>query len=1034
MRFGSRVLIALSVLCVCASATGDARGAVPDVRIAELHYDNTGIDQDERIEISGPAGTSLDGWKIVLYNGSNGATYTPVKLLSGTIPADCGSRGVVVVTYAANGIQNGNPDGIALIDAAGGVVEFLSYGGVLTAVGGPAAGMTSTNIGVSESSGTPVGHSLQRTASGTWNAPAPHTFGSCNDDGEVQPPAEVETVAVSPPAATIFDGATQAFTASGFDSNGQAVAGVTFIWTSNDDSVATVDSTGRATGVSVGEVTITATAPNGAAASATLRVEDAPILTGPHGAQIAEIHYDNDGGDIGEAIEIEAAAGTNLTGWRLVLYNGSTGSTYSTRELSGVVSATCDGRGVIVFTYPANGIQNGAPDGVALVDAAGQVVEFLSYEGTFAATNGPAEGFTSTDIGVDQPSNSPVGRSLQRYADGTWSAASSTFGRCNGAAPPVLLRSILISGRTVSDPPLPVGFQDQLFASLRDGNGTTIPTAITWASDTPAIVTIDQLGVVTALAEGTAVLRATAADGTTATRTLPTRVAVESTTALYVGNAAFGEPTDSDPTDDIIIRYPQFIASFNPARGTSNWVAYELDPTHFGAEDRCDCFTFDPGLPAEVGRYTTADYTGAGSFHGYGIDRGHLARSFDRTAGSLDNARTFYFSNIVPQAADLNQGPWAAFENYLGDLARTGGKEVYILTGVAGAKGTVKNEGRIVIPASTWKVAVIMPADAGLADVVDYRDLEVIAVTMPNEPGGRHVSWDTYTTTVDAIEALTGYDLLALLPDKTEHAVESNTRPPFAIADGPYSAVEGSAVTMSAASSFDPNGSIVSYTWSFGDGASAAGPAATHVYTQDGAYTVTLVVSDTDGLTDTITTTATVGNAAPAIAPLATPDPLLEGETFVASGSFTDAGADPWTATVDYGAGGGATPLVLTGQAFALSHLYTSAGTFTVTVSVTDDDVTSSATATVTVLTGSDAIRLALTSIAAFERNLAQPLAAKLTGAIDNIEDGQLNGAVGKLEAAIHQLDAFVRSGRLSATQASAVSTLLARTIASVTR
>ena len=87
-------------------------------------------------------------------------------------------------------------------------------------------------------------------------------------------------------------------------------------------------------------------------------------------------------------------------------------------------------------------------------------------------------------------------------------------------------------------------------------------------------------------------------------------------------------------------------------------------------------------------------------FHGYGIDRGHLARSFDRTSASLDNAFTFYFTNIVPQAADLNQGPWAIMENDLGDLARLQNKEVYIIAGVAGNKGTVKNEGKIVIPAS----------------------------------------------------------------------------------------------------------------------------------------------------------------------------------------------------------------------------------------------------------------------------------------------------------------------------------------------
>ena len=51
----------------------------------------------------------------------------------------------------------------------------------------------------------------------------------------------------------------------------------------------------------------------------------------------------------------------------------------------------------------------------------------------------------------------PLGRSLQRYPNDTWSPAPSSFGECNGAAPPVI-RALTITGRTFSDPPLPVGF------------------------------------------------------------------------------------------------------------------------------------------------------------------------------------------------------------------------------------------------------------------------------------------------------------------------------------------------------------------------------------------------------------------------------------------------------------------------------------------------------------------------------------------------------------------------------------------------
>lgn len=46
-----------------------------EVFINEFHYDNTGTDAGEFVEIAGPAGTDLSGWYIVLYNGANGSSY-----------------------------------------------------------------------------------------------------------------------------------------------------------------------------------------------------------------------------------------------------------------------------------------------------------------------------------------------------------------------------------------------------------------------------------------------------------------------------------------------------------------------------------------------------------------------------------------------------------------------------------------------------------------------------------------------------------------------------------------------------------------------------------------------------------------------------------------------------------------------------------------------------------------------------------------------------------------------------------------------
>src|SRR5689334_24452494 len=101
----------------------------------------------------------------------------------------------------------------------------------------------------------------------------------------------------------------------------------------------------------------------------------ASLATAQGAVRISEIHYDNAGTDAGEAIEVSAPAGTDLTGWQVILYNGNGGASYGTQPLSGAVPATCGARGVLVINYPANGIQNGDPDGVALVDNLGTVVE-----------------------------------------------------------------------------------------------------------------------------------------------------------------------------------------------------------------------------------------------------------------------------------------------------------------------------------------------------------------------------------------------------------------------------------------------------------------------------------------------------------------------------------------------------------------------------------------------------------------------------------------------------------------------------------
>ncbi len=164
-----------------------ATAAGTDVFINEFHYDNAGTDTNEFVEVAGPTGTDLTGWSLVFYNGANDTEYR-TEALAGTLADETGAGvGLTVVTLPTNGIQNGSPDGIALVDAGGAVVQFLGYEGTFTAVGGPADGLTSVDIGVSESGSTPTGFSLQLGGTGcvyedfTWNAPADDTPGEVNN-------------------------------------------------------------------------------------------------------------------------------------------------------------------------------------------------------------------------------------------------------------------------------------------------------------------------------------------------------------------------------------------------------------------------------------------------------------------------------------------------------------------------------------------------------------------------------------------------------------------------------------------------------------------------------------------------------------------------------------------------------------------------------------------------------------------------------------------------------------------------------------
>ncbi len=195
--------LAPAIAGVSLYAFSTALSASTAVFINEVHYDNAGTDQNEGVEIAGPEGKDLSGWKLILYNGNGGNFYGTVDL-TGIIPAI--QNGFGTLSFSIKGMQNG-PDGVALVDSNSSVLQFLSYEEQFQATSGPAAGMMSELIGVAENGQDTDQKSLQLSGSGylyedfRWNGPSPQSFGEINGDQHFT--RSVTTVPL-PPALLLF--------------------------------------------------------------------------------------------------------------------------------------------------------------------------------------------------------------------------------------------------------------------------------------------------------------------------------------------------------------------------------------------------------------------------------------------------------------------------------------------------------------------------------------------------------------------------------------------------------------------------------------------------------------------------------------------------------------------------------------------------------------------------------------------------------------------------------------------------------------
>lgn len=221
-------------------------------------------------------------------------------------------------------------------------------------------------------------------------------------------------------------------------------------------------------------------------------------------------------------------------------------------------------------------------------------------------------------------------------------------------------------------------------------------------------------------------------------------------------NCAYGCPTGKSGQT---IERPIYTLHNNSSAKFANWTAYKVTQNTIDGPSRTRTWKADPNISSA---YTLepADYTDANAV--LGTDRGHQVplAAFSNTAYW---AMTNYLSNITPQSANLNQGPWVKLETAVRNLARTG-QDVYVITGplYEWYFGTLPGADEShTIPSGYFKVVVT--DNAGWVEASAF---------IMEQNLSRSASYCPREVTINQVESRTGLNIMPTLPSYKEPAVE----------------------------------------------------------------------------------------------------------------------------------------------------------------------------------------------------------------------------------------------------------------------
>ena len=355
-------------------------------------------------------------------------------------------------------------------------------------------------------------------------------------------PVPVATVTVAPATQSVIVGsATPAFTATTKDAGGHVLTGRAVTWSSSDANTATIDaSTGIATGVAVGSVTITATS-EGKTGTASLTVTAVPVAT----VTVAPPTQSVDVGATTPAftVTLKDGGGNVLTG-RTVTWSSSDNAT-ATIDNSGVATGVAPG--TVTITATSEGKTGTAtltvnPIAVSSVTVAPPSMSIV--DGTIALT-----AFSATT--KDAANHILTGRVITWASSNNAIATIDNLGKTTGQSPGTVTITATSEGKSgtasLTVTPAPVatvavapstqsvvaGSSTPAFSTtLKDGNGNVLTgRVVTWSSSDNGIATINASGVATGVAPGTVTITATS-EGKTGTASLTVTPAPVATVAV----------------------------------------------------------------------------------------------------------------------------------------------------------------------------------------------------------------------------------------------------------------------------------------------------------------------------------------------------------------------------------------------------------------------------------------------------------------------------------------------------------------------